>query len=78
MTLLKGTMLFHALALATFVWMRTLGGYERIETIPIAFVYVTVALGLGIAALRTERARPAWHGVVHGVLVVVALIVLAV
>lgn len=76
--LLKATVLFHALALATLGWMRTVGGYERIETLPIAFVYALVALALGFAGLRGNRTGPAWVGVVHGTLVLVALVVLAV
>ncbi len=77
MKLFRLTVLFHALALATLGWMRTVGGYERIETLPIAFVYALVALALGFAGLRSNRAGPAWVGVVHGTLVLVALVLSA-
>ncbi|MCY3004037.1 MAG: hypothetical protein NTV21_19750 [Planctomycetota bacterium] len=77
MALLKATVLMHALALATLGWMRTVGGYERIETLPIAFVYALVALTLGFVGLRSNRAGPASVGMVHGTLVLVALVLLA-
>lgn len=76
--LLKATVLMHALALATLGWMRTVGGYERIETLPIAVAYALVALVLGFVGLRSNRAGPAWVGVVHATLVLVALVLLTV